>query len=105
VRAVERMPKRIGRKRRPPIFSRSELFPVTLTQTGGSAGTSSTAPSWTYTVTRNGVEIGTGVAYTGRGAGLGPYLAATKGICCYVAGVLTLWWANEMFDTDAECAA
>src|SRR5512133_3561931 len=103
VRAVEGEARTARGAERKHILSSGGTFRVTLTQTGGASGGVATAPSWTYTVARNGVTIGTGVGWADRGAGIGPYLAGTKGLACYVSGTLTLCWVNEMFDTDAEC--
>jgi len=79
------------------------VFPITLSQTGGDAGTESAATSWTYTVTDaiTGAELGTGVNPTTGNhkfvrQSLGQMSKATYGFASYDAsGNLVIGWINE----------
>ncbi|QOV91074.1 hypothetical protein [Humisphaera borealis] len=83
--------------------SPADLFRVQLSQTGGSDGTGTTAPSYTYTVTRNGVQLATGES-PDVGRANGSYTAATLGIGYYDSdGEFQLLYAFEVPNTY-ECA-
>jgi hypothetical protein len=75
----------------------SARFEVTLSTDGGTDGNSSTAPTYTYTVTAlNGETLGTtiGVDWTRQN---GTFAAATKGVAYYTsAGALVLAESNEV---------
>lgn len=79
------------------IFSEDNgLFPVTVTQTGGSNGSKTSAASYTYTVkTLDGTTIGTSVAL----AKTRPYglvtAGSTYGLAFYDGTTLKLWDAGE----------
>ncbi len=77
------------------------LFPVLLTQTGGSAGSGTAACSFTYTVADiYGTSLGTGVALAHRQAVYGKITAATSGVAYYdAAGAVILWSCNEVAAT------
>jgi hypothetical protein len=75
-------------------------FPVKLTQTGGSAGTSSAQCSFTYTVKDlTGVQtLGTSIGITGNGNRIAnmTMTAGTYGMAYYqLDGTLTLLFADE----------
>lgn len=93
-------------------LSIGEVFPVKLTQTGGSAGSESTACSFTYTVNDvNSNQLGTAVdpdtsPSTFKRPSLGKMVAATGGLACWIedsGATLSLRWINEVFDVE-ECA-
>lgn len=86
-------------------------FPITLSQTGGSAGSASAACSFTYTVTDSltGVVLGTNVNVTAsphlhNRPSLGAQIAADGGLAYYnSSGQLVILWVNEQDDAEA-CA-
>jgi len=85
------------------------VFPVNLTQTGGSQGTSTTAASWTYSVVDpvTNQTLATGVNPTAsphkwKRPSAGWMIAATFGYAHYNAqGQLVLGWINEMVEQEA----
>lgn len=86
------------------------LFPVVLTQTGGSQGTYSTAASWTYTVDDiNSNELATELnpvdaPHTWTRPTVGQMRTATAGYAYYAAGpTLVVGWTNEVAEQEA-CA-
>ena len=79
------------------------LMPVTLTQTGGSAGNASTECSFTYTVTSlGGTTLLTGASPVWNRPALGKMIAATYGTA-YVnaSGTVILYQVDEVFDVAA----
>lgn len=76
------------------------VFPVDLTQTGGSNGNKTTAATWTYTVNDlDGNELGTAVSPL-KVRPNGTMTAATKGIAYYDEdGNLVLYDTNERYGT------
>jgi len=85
-------------------------FPVDLTKTSGSQGTSSAAASWVYTVDDiNGNELATGVnpvnsPHNFTRPTIGQMRIATAGIAHYESGpTLVVDWVNEVFEREA-CA-
>ena len=85
-----------------------QLFPVLLSQTGGSAGSASTACSFTYDVTDDdGNELDEALNPTTsphrfRRPTVGVMLAATSGLAHYAGdGTFTLDWCNEVADQEA----
>lgn len=94
-----------------PIDGGGRVFPIILTQTGGSTGSASTASSWTYSVQNaiTGTLLGTGVNITAsphkfKRPSLGRMIAATFGLA-YIdsTGALVVVYANEVIDVEA-CA-
>lgn len=83
--------------------SRLNLFPVTVTQTGGSAGDATTQCSFTYTVTSIlGESLLTSAMVGWARPALGKMIAATKGTAYINAsGVVVLWQVDEVFDVAA----
>lgn len=81
----------------------SGLFPVTLSQTGGSAGSDTTQCTFTYTATSlDGVQLGTSLSPDKPRASLGAYVAATKGVGYFASdGTFTLAEAYEAPDPEA----
>ena len=87
------------------------IFPIDLTQTGGSQGTDTTAASWSYTVDHGitGVELATlqnpvSGAHNFRRPAVGQMVKATAGYAHYsLTGVLTIGWINEVADQEV-CA-
>jgi hypothetical protein len=80
--------------------SKEGLIPVALTQTGGSAGTSSVQCSFTYTVKDiNSIEtLGTSIAMTGNGQRVvnAAMTAGTYGLAYRGGdGLIKLIWADE----------
>lgn len=79
------------------------IFPITMSQTGGSNGTASAAASWTYTVTHaiTSASLGTTVNPTTsphlwRRPSLGQMAAATAGLAfTNASGQLVITWCNE----------
>jgi hypothetical protein len=69
---------------------------VNLAQTGGAQGTSTTAPTWTYTATLNGSTLGT-VLSPLRARPIGFFSAATRGYGIFGSGgfVLLEAWETE----------
>lgn len=69
---------------------------VNLAQTGGAQGDATTAPTWTYTVTRNGEELATGASPL-RPRPFGFFTAATQGVGTFEGGsfVLVEAWETE----------
>jgi hypothetical protein len=82
------------------------LFPVNVTQTGGSAGNATTQCSYTYTVTDlNAVELGTVMSpVAAQRPTIGVMVAATKGSGYLSNGTFVLWWVNEKPNTVAGCS-
>jgi hypothetical protein len=80
------------------------VFPISLTQTGGSQGTASAAASWTYTVTEtaSALQLGTSVnpvnaPHLWRRPSLGQMVAATAGLAHYnESGAFIIDWINEV---------
>jgi hypothetical protein len=74
-----------------------ECLPVTLTMSGGSAGSAMYSCSFLYTVTSiDGTALGSGVAPEMLRP-LGATVAATHGICIFNSSdVLKLWWCDEI---------
>lgn len=86
---------------------RHGLFEVAMTQTGGSQGTASAAPTWTYTIDDvDGNELATAHNPTTGGywvRHLGQMAAATRGIASFSgAGALKILWCNEQMIAE-EC--
>ena len=83
--------------------SRLNLFPVTVTQTSGSAGNATTACTFTYTVTSLLSEtLLTGASPAWNRHALGKMVAATHGTAYINAsGVVVLWQVDEVFDVAA----
>lgn len=84
-------------------------FPVRLSQTGGSAGDSSTQCSFSYTVKdiTNTDTLGTGVSMTGNGQRIvnATMTAGTYGVAYYSnAGSIVLIWADERI-SQTNCPA
>lgn len=82
--------------------TRVSMFPVRLTQTGGSAGTSAAQCSFTYTVKdfTNTNTLGTSIGMTGNGQRVAnaTMTAGTYGMAYFDAsGTLILLWADEKF--------
>lgn len=80
------------------------LFPVDVSQTGGSAGSISTKCSFIYTATDILTEVSLGTSlspqYDGRTA-KGVYVAGTKGTGYYdETGTFVLWQVNEVFSLE-----
>lgn len=75
------------------------LYRVTLTQTGGANGSNAdrTAPTWTYTVTLDGVVVGTGLAPT-----WGYYLACAHTVATEGVGYYDNAGAFVLMDTNAK---
>jgi len=78
------------------------VFPITLSQTGGSQGTNSTAASWTYTVTHaiSGKELATGVnpvssPHTYNRPSSGQLSTADAGYAHYDGADLVIGYINE----------
>lgn len=76
------------------------IFPVKLTQTGGSAGTSSAQCSFTYTVKdiTEGQTLGVSIAMTGNGNRIvnAAMTAGTYGLAYwFLDGTLKLIWCDE----------
>jgi hypothetical protein len=80
------------------------IFPVTVSQTGGSNGNSTTAATYTYTVTSlAGVQLGTAMSPEVPRFMIGTMTAATKGTGYYTsAGVFTLHQVFEV-KTASPC--
>lgn len=89
------------------------LFPILMTQTGGSAGSNSAACSFTYTVTDvDSNSLGTSVnpsssPHTHKRPNLGTMAAATAGLAYYGNNAndpeLRIVWCNEVISVS-ECA-
>lgn len=85
------------------------MFPITLSQTGGSAGNSTTQCSFTYTVTdpETSAQLGTGVnptssPHTWNRPSLGTLVAADSGMAFYNASdQLVIVFVNETPDVEA----
>lgn len=74
-----------------------DLFYVALTQTAGSNGNKTAAPSYTYTaVDADGVTMGTGLSPAVRLHDKGTVTAATKGLMYQSGGTVTLVLALEV---------
>lgn len=79
----------------------SGVFPVDMSQTGGSNGTDSTKASYTYTITgKSGQQIATGFDLDGAQSdfvrfNIGTVSAATAGLGYYQDGAFRLSWCNE----------
>jgi hypothetical protein len=72
-----------------------DLFPVNLTQTGGSNGNKTTAATWSYTVNDLASnQLATGVSPT-KPRPSGTMTAAGTGVCYYSGATLVLWDTNE----------
>lgn len=84
----------------------SGLFPVTVSQTGGSAGTDAAKCSFTYTATDlDGNQLGTVMSPTWARPALGAMVAATKGVGYYdAAGAFVLYQVDEVPDV-VSCEA
>jgi hypothetical protein len=90
----------------------SPLFPVNMTQTGGSSGDETEDASWTYTVTDTitGTQLDTAVdpaasPHTHARPSLGEMVAATKGIAYYLDdGTLVVHSCNEVPAVE-DCTA
>lgn len=83
------------------VNSDAELFPVTLTSTGGATGTKTTTATYVYTaVDTGGVTVGTSLTPEWPRPN-GTMTAATKGICRRTAGTVTLAIAYEKPGTGA----
>lgn len=76
------------------------LFPVTVSQTGGSAGDATTACSFTYTATDlDANELGTGMSPTWARPAAGAMVAATHGLGYYDStGAFVLYQVDEQPD-------
>lgn len=91
------------------IYQQPASFGITLTQTGGSAGDSTTQCSFTYTVNDMlGNELDTAVNPTAsphlwQRPTVGLMLAATSGVATYETGELVILSINEMINFEA-CA-
>lgn len=76
------------------------VFPVTLSQTGGSAGNSSSGATFTYTVKDlSGVTLASGVNPTAglyKRPSIGKMVAATAGLAFINGSTLVLTWVNEV---------
>jgi len=85
------------------------VFPVTLSQTGGSAGTDTAQCSYTYTVAElvSGTSLATAVNPTSsphrhQRPTVGLMLEATAGLATFGAdGELAVMWINEVPDQEA----
>ncbi len=86
-----------------PTADQPGIFRVYLTQSGGSNGTSSAFPTYTYNVFIDAAktkQISSTVAIQFHRLLKTPVTAATKGMACYVSGALQLWQADEYFDSN-----
>lgn len=85
-----------------------EIFPITMTQTGGSQGTSTAAASWSYTVDDflTGEELATTVnpvnsPHKWQRPEKGQMQKATAGIATWKEGDLVVLWTNEQISVEA----
>jgi hypothetical protein len=93
----------------PAVAVPAVTFAVTMSQTGGSAGSKTTACSFTYTVTDalTGSSLGTGVnpstsPHVWKRTSLGKYVAATSGLAYYNSTpALVIAWCNEVPEVSA----
>ena len=85
-------------KRRRQAAGNGTLFPVYVTQSGGSAGNSTTQCTFTYNVfidSAKTIQIGTTVALQKSRLVNCTMTAGTLGVAYYEAGTLKLWDVNE----------
>lgn len=92
-----------------PGSSRGIVFPIALSQTGGSDGTTSASASWTYTVTDalTSETLATGVnpstsPHKFKRPSVGKMHVATFGYAHYNGSELTVGWINEYINAS-EC--
>lgn len=84
------------------IAPQANLFPVDLTQTGGSAGNATTTCTFTYTVKVGTVTLGTSKSPTFARPAKGKMVAATKGTAYYdTSAALVLYQVDEVPDVQA----
>jgi hypothetical protein len=84
------------------------LFPVALSQVGGSQGTTTTAAGWTYDVTNalSGNALGSAIdpsasPHKWQRPTVGPMQKATLGYAHYASGDLVIGWTNEALHSEA----